>query len=1011
MFEKINEKVDTMIKKTGILIFIFLTIFLTGSVSASELENETMMEKSITQDSVHIETSDVEMFYKDGTRFTAQIHDKKPISNATVVFSLNGVDYKRQSNEYGLSSIALNLNSGKYSITTTSYNISVNNTIDIKSTIYSSDVVKIYRNSTQYYARFIDDTGDALKNTPVSFNINGVYYTRMTNENGVARLNLNLEQGSYILTAINPKTTEMISNNITILPTITNNRDLVKYYRNDSRYSVTVLEKNGERVGSGHEVEFNINGVLYYRQTDVSGTASLNINLNPGEYIITAHYDGCRVSNRIRVLSTLTAKDVEMTYKDGTKFKAYLVDGKGNALENEKVTFNINGVFYTRTTDINGMASLNINLQTGSYIITSENNGLMISNKIIITEKIKESIKNTPFTYEIGIPNYVNVTYPYVSENSVYTIESGINGIIRMEKNQLINIQIGYKYYTFSTGYMPEYSATYLGSEYYLLPFDSSPTQHSYRYENLTGNGLILHRSANYTHFIYRNNCTSNVEQFGAYIDKGPDKSEIITYIQNGECVAKVSFQTMSFDELGVKYAISKYNGCSIYDFNYKSYDELTKGNKIRFANTGEEVSFDYFGKKITGYISEENIVTRFSSANCIEFEKEELITYGLSDKYKRDFDVMQSFAIINTKMTDGIIRDWISRESEYKSNAGIQSLYTMFLTDINTCYLSDALADELTREYEIRWMRGKNTVILGAMNWENTYQHILTPDMGRIIIADNESDIISFRFVNSILLSKIEERSLMPIAQDADVEISSVFDEIFNSISSYKVSVVYYNNTAVISDESVKSVFLIDLTTGLVTPLSINDGFAYKGVTISRDCGLCSIASTEKGVLKNVNNGLMQINSVLDYISDNIQPLTTLIFKGALISKGFIGVLLGGGLSLGLGLVGTASGIQGIGVYFAENYISDNDLHTAYDHFTFTRPGYLQNTKIYNIPTEDGRVDYIEIPIKSDNSYDRENVKYISNGNVRTLTKKETYNYFTEESWDAFSVPQKYWR
>ena len=1000
-----------MIKKARIILFIFLILFLIGTVSANDVENETIMEKNSPQDNIEIETHDVDMFYSDGTRFTAQIYDEKPISNQTVIFTLNGVDYSRQSNENGISSIAINLNSGKYSITTTYNDKSVNNTINIKSTIYSSDVVKIYRNSTQYYAKFIDNTGAEMKNTPVSFNINGVYYTRMTNESGVARLNLNLEQGSYILTAINPKTTEMISNKITVLPTITDNRDLIKYYKNGSKYSVTVLEKNGERAGSGHEVEFNINGVFYYRQSDISGKASLNINLNPGEYIITAQYEGCKVSNRIKVLSTLTAKDIEMTYKDGTKFKAYLVDGEGKALENEKVTFNINGVFYTRTTDINGIASLNINLETGSYIITSENNGLMVSNKIIISKKISESVANTPFTYEVKVPNYVNVTYPYVSENSVYTIKSGINGTIRMDKNQLINIQIGYKYYIFSTGYMPEYSATYLGSEYYLLPFDSSPTQHSYKYDNLKGNGLILYRSENYTHFIYRNNCSSNVEQFGAYIDKGLDNSEIINYIQNGECVAKLSFQTMSFDELGVQYAISKYNGCSIYDFNYKSYDELTKGNKLRFTNTGEEVTFDYFGRKIIGYISEENILTRFNSSNCIEFEKAELITYGLSDKYKRDFDVMQSFALINTKINDGIIRDWISKESEYKSNVGMQSMYTTFLTDINTAYLSDCLADELLNEYDVKWSRAKNTVVLTAMNWQDTYQHILTQDMGRLITGDNESEIIKFRFVNSLLLSKIEESSLMPIAKDADYNITCVFDEIFKSLSSYKVSVVYYNNTAFISDESGNSTFLIDLTTGLVTPLAIKDNFAYKGVLISRDCGLCSINSMAKEVLQNVNNGLLQINNIFSYISDNIQPIVTLLFKGTLLSKGFIGVFIGGSLSLGLALVGTASSIQGIGVYYVENYVDDEDLYTAYDHFTFTRPGYLHNTKIYNIPKEDGSVDYIEIPINSDNSYDRENVKYISNGNVRTLTKEETYNYFTEESWEAYNVPKKYWR
>ena len=31
--------------------------------------------------------------------------------------------------------------------------------------------------------------------------------------------------------------------------------------------------------------------------------------------------------------------------------------------------------------------------------------------------------------------------------------------------------------------------------------------------------------------------------------------------------------------------------------------------------------------------------------------------------------------------------------------------------------------------------------------------------------------------------------------------------------------------------------------------------------------------------------------------------------------------------------------------------------------------------------------------------------------GSVKTLSKQETYNYFNEETWNPFNVPQKYWR
>ena len=51
----------------------------------------------------------------------------------------------------------------------------------------------------------------------------------------------------------------------------------------------------------------------------------------------------------------------------------------------EEVTFNINGVFYTRTTNASGIAKLNINLMAGQYIITSSYNGLSIGNKVTVT--------------------------------------------------------------------------------------------------------------------------------------------------------------------------------------------------------------------------------------------------------------------------------------------------------------------------------------------------------------------------------------------------------------------------------------------------------------------------------------------------------------------------------------------------------------------------------------------------------------------------------------------------
>ena len=71
-----------------------------------------------------------------------------------------------------------------------------------------------------------------------------------------------------------------------------------------------------------------------------------------------------------------------MKYNDKSRFTATVLDEQGNILPDENVTFNINGVFYNRTSDSNGVASLNINLEPGEYIITSSWDDFKIANTI-----------------------------------------------------------------------------------------------------------------------------------------------------------------------------------------------------------------------------------------------------------------------------------------------------------------------------------------------------------------------------------------------------------------------------------------------------------------------------------------------------------------------------------------------------------------------------------------------------------------------------------------------------
>ena len=151
-------------------------------------------------------------------------------------------------------------------------------------------------------ARFTDSEGNALVGVTVTFNINGVFYNRLTNADGWAKLNINLHAGEYIITAYNPVTDDELSNIIKVLPRIVENNDLIKFYRDPSKFTVRIVGDDGKPVGEGVSVDFNVHGVLYTRTTNASGYASLNINLPAGEYIITTYHEGCVVSNTITVL-------------------------------------------------------------------------------------------------------------------------------------------------------------------------------------------------------------------------------------------------------------------------------------------------------------------------------------------------------------------------------------------------------------------------------------------------------------------------------------------------------------------------------------------------------------------------------------------------------------------------------------------------------------------------------------------------------------------------------------
>lgn len=249
-----------------------------------DINNVTYSKSEDTREPV-IYGEDLSMYYKNGSRYEVSIYQDGKIINSQnndskVIFNVNGVNYTKELVN-GKASIGINLNPGNYTITTfyhyTDGLSTKTNNIEVLSTILANDVVKFFRNGTQYCAKFLDGCGSPLVNASVTFNINGVFYKKQTDDNGMARLNINLFPGEYILTAIHLNGEEK-ANIIKVLTTI-------------SAEDISLIEnKSGVFVLKTHDgarnVSITIDGVEYIVQTDDGGVATLNVSLSKGNHAV-----------------------------------------------------------------------------------------------------------------------------------------------------------------------------------------------------------------------------------------------------------------------------------------------------------------------------------------------------------------------------------------------------------------------------------------------------------------------------------------------------------------------------------------------------------------------------------------------------------------------------------------------------------------------------------------------------------------------------------------------------
>ena len=310
----------------------------------------------------------------EGKKYTANI------INGTAKVNIPGLDV----GDYNITTTYSG--DAKYVSMTKKGNITVIPNMDVN--LYVDDVVMIYHDGTRLVAKLTDYQGRPIVNDIIYFIINGKTYAKTTDDNGTVSMGLNLDSKVYTATVSynESEVYSKISKNVTVTinPTVIS-EDLVKMYQNDTRFYVKFTDSTGKAL-TKTTVKFNIHGVFYTKKTDKDGVADLGIMLRPGEYILTAYnpVTGEEKGFNITVKSLIVQSDLTKYYLNNSKFQATIYDKNGSLAVGKNVTFNINGVFYTKITDSNGVVSLAINLRPGEYIITTMYEGLAVGNNIVV---------------------------------------------------------------------------------------------------------------------------------------------------------------------------------------------------------------------------------------------------------------------------------------------------------------------------------------------------------------------------------------------------------------------------------------------------------------------------------------------------------------------------------------------------------------------------------------------------------------------------------------------------
>ena len=321
------------------------------------------------------------------------------LSNKTIDIEFNGIIENFTTDDEGKIEYLISAEAGNYTLVMTfagddcytESNASAEITVvPVKTEIIAPESIEytidevIIGNAT-FNLVLIDEYGNAVTNMPVNITFNGITEEVTTDENGVASYIINAAAGNYTIDmafgadgyyeASNASSTVIIKDEQKKQSKIFL-RNALYFVTQTKMVNVTLWDENNTPI-AGKTVHITIGNSTWSGITNVNGTASIRVGIGYGNHNATVHFDGDDqyvASNRTGVVRVIKETPSVMVRGADTQFKAddnnkvvkvYLRDRYDKALpEGSKIVFKLNGKTYIGFTDINGVASIKININT-----------------------------------------------------------------------------------------------------------------------------------------------------------------------------------------------------------------------------------------------------------------------------------------------------------------------------------------------------------------------------------------------------------------------------------------------------------------------------------------------------------------------------------------------------------------------------------------------------------------------------------------------------------------------